>query len=69
MSDKKIDHEYTNEIVCPYCGLRFLNSWKYKNYDGNRECGRCGKRFRYERRLKETYYIYKLEEDAQDVGC
>lgn len=24
-----IDHEYTREIVCPYCGYVFSDSWDY----------------------------------------
>lgn len=26
---KEIDHEYTREIVCPYCGYEFSDSWGY----------------------------------------
>ena len=29
MNDKEIDHEYTKEVVCPYCGYEFQDSWEF----------------------------------------
>ena len=38
-----IDHEYTKEIVCPYCGAELSDSWKFEDDDFH-ECD-CGKKF------------------------
>jgi hypothetical protein len=38
-----IDHEYTNEIVCPYWGAEFSDSWEFED-DDSPEC-ECGKKF------------------------
>lgn len=48
--EKDIDHEYTKEIVCPYCGCEFTDSWEYSSDDedlGLIECynEECGKSF------------------------
>lgn len=48
MIDKEIDHEYTSEIVCPYCGYEMSDSWEYNNTEsGVTECGKCDKKFLY----------------------
>jgi len=47
----EIDHKFTNEIVCPYCGYEFSDSWEYldpsnDSHDGEEidvECLECGK--------------------------
>lgn len=48
MEEKKIDHEYTDEIVCPYCGHQMTNSWDYDDY-GDIDCPKCNKLFEYDR--------------------
>lgn len=65
--NNKTDHEYTNEIVCPYCGLEKQDSWQYHddNYDGYIgiiECGECGKMFHAERYIEITYITSKMEQ-------
>lgn len=48
MSEIKIDHEYTDEIVCPWCGYEFSDSWELGN-GGEctelEECPNCEKEF------------------------
>jgi len=33
----KIDHEYTNEIVCPWCGYEMSDSWDMSDYGEDEE--------------------------------
>ena len=41
------DHEFTNEIVCPYCGYEFTDSWEFNDTRDEQhvECCECGKEF------------------------
>lgn len=44
--NNKINHEYTSEIICPWCGYKFRNSWEHASGEediGLTECGSCGK--------------------------
>ena len=42
----EIKHEYTDEIVCPYCGHEFSDSWEYiKQNEGIIDCQDCRKAF------------------------
>jgi hypothetical protein len=45
----KIDTQYTNEPVCPYCGYKVSNSWELNMRDGDeieRECSYCSENFK-----------------------
>ena len=54
-----IDCMFTDEIVCPYCGQKFIDSWEYDDYDNEMYCDNCEKEFSYERKVKVTYVSYK----------
>lgn len=60
-------HENTHEIVCPYCGYEFEDSWEVcMDTDGqldNQECPECCKEFEAERILSVDYCTRKLLED------
>ncbi len=58
----KFDHNYTSEVVCPYCGYEFLDSWEIADgYDGSDyECRDCGKLFRLDIMVKRLYSTAKL---------
>jgi len=43
MAKFDIDHTLTDEIVCPYCGYEFENSYEY--IGDLVECEECGKNF------------------------
>lgn len=43
-----IDHEYTKEIVCPYCGNEQSDSWEFSE-DGEITCDVCENDFDYEK--------------------
>jgi len=47
MTDSKIDHDHTNELVCPYCGYEFTDSWEFNDTQDEQhvECHDCGKEF------------------------
>ena len=49
-----IDHEYTDEIVCPWCGYKYSDSWEFSD-DGEEECPECEKNFSYNINTRVTY--------------
>lgn len=62
--EKKIDCSYTDEVVCPYCGYEFCDSYEifaYNNddYYDDLECEGCGKEFNVGRYVEVTYNSYK----------
>lgn len=46
---KEIDHNCTDEIVCPYCGYEFSDSFEFENNDqcGSAQCYECDKYFKF----------------------
>lgn len=63
---EEIDHEYTHEIVCPYCGAEKSDSWEYNLGDGDIEkgidCDLCGGVFNAECQIDVTYSTFKSED-------
>jgi len=59
---QKIDHKYTDEIVCPYCGSEHTDSWEYKEDSDEIQCGECEKEFTYERIVTVEYCTSKKKE-------
>lgn len=60
--DCTIDHEYTNEIVCPYCGNEFSDSWEISPSDeelGLQQCDECEKEFYATRNITVDYVTEK----------
>lgn len=55
----KIDNMFTEEIVCPYCGYEFKDSWECEDSDDEMYCEYCEKEFTYERHVEVTYCSYK----------
>lgn len=59
----EIDHEYTHEVVCPYCGYENGDSGElglYGTYnDGETTCGHCERDFAWERHIEVTYSTTK----------
>ncbi len=52
MSD--IDHEYTDEVVCPHCGFECGDSWEFPDED-ERQCDECEEYYTFVRDYKITY--------------
>ncbi len=64
----EIDHSYTREVVCPYCGYEFSDSWEFdsRNNCGVEDCGECGKEFSWVRDVEVTYTTEKsAKEEAK----
>lgn len=61
---KEIDHEFTPEIVCPYCGQANGDSWEEQPGEedlGLIECGRCEKSFYATRNISVSYSTDKAD--------
>jgi DNA-directed RNA polymerase subunit RPC12/RpoP len=57
--DNEIDHEWTREIVCPYCGYEHTDCFEYPD-SGKHSCHRCNKEFTFIREIEVTYTTEKL---------
>ena len=56
-----IDHEFTDELVCPWCGYELCDSWERTNDEGEEYCDRCGNMFTYTRHITVEYSTEKKE--------
>jgi len=61
----EVDHEYTREIVCPYCGREQSDSWEYGD-DGEIDCD-CGETYTFARDVSVTYSTRKKRSTSADV--
>jgi uncharacterized Zn-finger protein len=59
MSD--INHTYTVEITCPWCGEVHRDSWE-RDDEGEDDCQECGKTFEWTRNITVEYSTSKKEE-------
>lgn len=62
--EKEIIHEYTSEIVCPFCGYEFGDSWEYEGDCediGLLECDNCYKSFYATRNVRVDYSTQKAK--------
>ena len=57
--NNEIDHDYTNEVVCPHCGYEHHDSWEFPD-GGEYDCANCGEPFLVERIVDVTYCTSKL---------
>lgn len=55
-----INHEYTDNIVCPYCGYTFEDSWEFDGECDNEDCPECEKAFSWSRSVTIDYSTTKL---------
>lgn len=61
--NKEIDHEYTMNLVCPYCGYEDKDGWELSDNDGETYCGRCDEEFSYTRNISISYCTSKIEKE------
>lgn len=65
MENEEFDTEYTDEIVCPWCGHEHEDSWDhFSSYGCNTcefDCDSCGKTIYVEQIVKVTYSSSKEE--------
>lgn len=67
-TDKKvIDHDYTDNIICPYCGAEYTDSWELSDNSGTEECSNCGKNFNFERIITVEYCTEKIPLQSTEV--
>lgn len=60
----EINCSYTHEIVCPYCGYEFSDSWEIGDGDqdiGEMVCHNCEKTFLAYRNVEVTYSTWIKE--------
>jgi DNA-directed RNA polymerase subunit RPC12/RpoP len=60
MEEQEIDHEFTNEIVCPNCGHIHTDCFEFPD-SGTQKCDSCHKEFSFIREIEVTYSTSKLE--------
>lgn len=53
-----INHAYTDQIVCPWCGHEHQHSWEYQG--DTIDCVECDRRFDVERDTSVTYTTSRL---------
>ena len=65
----EIDHEFADEVVCPYCGYQFRDSWEFAEYEDDIPCYECEKHFSIESHISRSFSTRKLctENQAQHV--
>ncbi len=64
-----IDHEYTDDIICPYCG-ETIDSTDYRcdgNMEGKEICESCGKEFEFEGDVEVTWITNKILEMSKEA--
>lgn len=59
---KEIDHELTDEIVCPYCGHEFSDSYEFEGED-KIICYECNKEFGCMSHIRINYSTKKIKEE------
>ena len=61
MDKENINHEFTNEVVCPFCGYEFSDSWEFGGDEdiGLINCESCEKEFYATRNVEITYSTQK----------
>ena len=55
---QEIEHDWTDEVVCPWCGYEHTDSWERHMDNGGEEdeiCSGCGKNFTIECDISVTY--------------
>jgi len=56
---KEIDHDFTDQIVCPYCGEEVSDSWELDGECGEFDCESCGNTYKWERVVTIEYSTRK----------
>lgn len=57
----EFEHEDTEEIICPWCGYQFRESWEFTAEEDETDCYRCEKPFKYHRIIDVTYDTERVE--------
>lgn len=49
------EKEYTDNVICPYCGYEEKDSWELADESEDHECEQCGAIFGYTRDITDEY--------------
>lgn len=63
-----MSHEYRDEIICPYCGYKFHDSWEYNDDDGKIYCIDCDKEFILRVNISVDYSTFKINCTKHDYN-
>jgi transposase-like protein len=58
----KIEHAYTNRVICPHCGHEHDGSWEWSEDGEPHTCHACNKQFMWERNVEVSYSTWKVRE-------
>lgn len=61
--DNEIDHEFTENVVCPYCGYNVSDCWELQSDSADHECEQCKSTFEYERVVTVDYTTSKKKKN------
>lgn len=61
----RINHRYTSDVVCPYCGTKVTDSWELED-EGEYFCDECDNEFDFVRNVSVTYSSGKKEQKCMD---
>jgi transcription elongation factor Elf1 len=66
----EIDHEHTDEPVCPYCGHEHSDGDEYHERDDTTRitCTECGQEFESERYVLARYSTSKIDHEAEALA-
>lgn len=56
---ESIEHDFTDEIICPHCGEEWSDSWELDD-GGVLECYACEEEFTYNRNITIDYSTNKI---------
>jgi DNA-directed RNA polymerase subunit RPC12/RpoP len=56
----EFDTDYTDEVVCPYCGYEHSDSYELAEY-GKMDCHHCDEEFTIEADISITYSTSKIK--------
>ena len=59
-SDEPVYTQNEDEVICPYCGYKFSDSWEFPD-EGTTECSDCEREFSYGRNVVVTYSTSRIK--------
>ena len=59
LEEHAVDCTHTSEIVCPWCGHEFSNSYEFGSDTDDLICDECDNDLEYERDITVTYTTYR----------
>ena len=66
----EIDHEYTNGVICPYCGEEQDDLWDidgaYTEDETRMDCQDCGKEFASYCHVSHSFTTYEVDKEAEE---